>query len=232
MNPFSLKSGLSDALPLIIGFFPISMAFGMMAKTTGVSFADTCLFSLLVFAGASQFMALDLLNAGIATIDIILATFLLNLRHLMMSASLSVQVQDIQKKWLPFIAFGITDESFSVASLKKEKLSSGYLLALQSASYVSWVVGTLTGYLIGSALPAPVQGSLGLGLYGMFTAILVPEIKKSSSVLCLAALSGLLYYLLAKLALLPSGWNLIAGILLASLSGSFLLPSDVREEVK
>lgn len=84
----SVRSGALVALPVMLGYFPIAMAFGLLAKNTGISIRDTGLFSLLVFAGASQFMALDLISTGVNMASIILATFLLNLRHLMMTASL------------------------------------------------------------------------------------------------------------------------------------------------
>lgn len=227
---YRAKEGFIAAIPIVIGYFPVAMAFGLLSKTVGISLLDSCLFSVFVFAGASQFMALDLIKAGIATGDIILATFLLNLRHMMMSASLAVRLKDIKKGWLLFIAFGITDESFSVASLKKGTLSIPFLLALQGISYVSWVSGTSVGYLLGATLPLSIQSSLGIGLYAMFTAILIPEIKKSSNVLCLAIISGILYVLIDYFKLLPSGWSLIVSIIFASTIGLFVLKDETKED--
>ncbi|HWR05335.1 AzlC family ABC transporter permease [Sporomusa sp.] len=228
-NSHSFKKGFVAGIPLVIGYFPVAMAFGLLAKTVNISLLDSCLFSLIVFAGASQFMALDLIKAGIATVDIVLATFLLNLRHLMMSASLAVRLTDVKKSWLPFIAFGITDESFSVASLQQGKLSVPFLLALQGFSYISWVGGTFAGYLLGTALPLSVQSALGVGLYAMFTAILVPEIKKSANILCLALIAGVIYAANSYFQVLPSGWSLIISIIFASLAGLFLLNDEARE---
>lgn len=224
------NAGLVAALPIVIGYFPVAMAFGLLAKTVNISLWDTCLFSLIVFAGASQFMALDLIKAGIAAGDIILATFLLNLRHLMMSASLAVRCENVKRGWLPFIAFGITDETFSVASLQNGKLSARFLLTLQVLAYAAWVSGTLAGYLVGAALPAAVQSSLGIGLYAMFTAILVPEIKRSANVLYLAAMSGIVYIISDTFQLLPAGWGLIVSIIMASAAGLFILKDDTKEE--
>lgn len=224
-----LKAGFMDGIPLVAGFFPVAMAFGLMAKTANVTLVDTCLFSLMVFAGASQFMALDLIRAGIAMPDIILATFLLNLRHLMMSASLSVRLDGVKKALLPVIAFGVTDESFSVASLKSGKLSAPYLLALNGVSYCSWAAGTAVGYLVGKVLPAAVQDSLGVGLYALFMTILAPEIKKDRGALFLAGFAGLFYLLLTYLKFSSSGWNLIAAIVLAAGAGVVMLREN--EEV-
>jgi len=226
----SIKEGFVAGMPIVIGYFPVAMAFGLLSKTINISLLDSCLFSIIVFAGASQFMALDLIKAGIATGDIVLATFLLNSRHLMMSASLAARLKEIKKGWLLFIAFGITDESFSVASLKNGKLNVPYLLSLQGIAYSAWVSGTCIGYLVGTALPVTVQSSLGIGLYAMFTAILVPEIKKSSNVLFLSVISGIIYAFSHYFKLLPSGWSLIITIIVASAVGLIVLKDESRED--
>ncbi|MDR3566305.1 MAG: AzlC family ABC transporter permease [Negativicutes bacterium] len=219
----SAKAGFIAGLPIVMGYFPVAMAFGLLAKSVNLSLLDSCLFSLVVFAGASQFMALELIRAGIATGDIVLATFLLNLRHLMMSASLAVRLEEVDKRWLPFIAFGITDESFSVAALRNGPLGVPFLIALQGIAYGAWACGTFAGYLVGAALPEAVQSSLGVGLYALFTAILVPEIKKSVNILWLSMIAGMIYAISSYLQLLPSGWNLIVTIILASALGLVIL---------
>lgn len=225
----SLKSGIISGFPIIIGYFPVAMAFGLLSKNVGISFRDSCFFSIFVFAGASQFMALDLIKAGVAAGNIIFATFLLNLRHLMMSASLSVKLKEAKKKWLPFIAFGVTDETFSISTLKGEKLDTPFLLALHTASYASWVLGTLTGYLVGTVLPTVVQNSLGIGLYAMFAALLIPEVRKSLNVLYLSLISGAVYVLLALFQIVPDGWILITTIITAAGLGLLLLKDDTTE---
>lgn len=225
----SFKKGILAGLPIVVGYFPVAMAFGLMARTVDVSFRDSCLFSLLVFAGASQFMALDLIKAGVATGDIILATFLLNLRHLIMSASLTMRLSEIKKAWLPVIAFGVTDETFSVSSLTREKPTAPFLLALHGAAYLAWVLGTMVGYLVGALLPPSIQASFGIGLYAIFAALLVPEFKRSCPVFFVAVISGLLYLLLTHLELVSEGWTLIATILAASAIGAVILRDEPGE---
>lgn len=225
----SIKEGIISGLPLVLGYFPVAMSFGLLSKTVNISFRDSCLFSIMVFAGASQFMALDLIKAGIATGNIILATFLLNLRHLVMSASLSVRLKEIKKHWLIFIAFGITDEFFSITYLSNRKLNVPFLLALHGVSYCSWVLGTAVGYLAGAVLPMTVQISLGIGLYAMFTALLVPEVKKSLPVLFLSTFSGILYAIISYLKILPASWSLIAAIIAASVLGALFIKDDAKE---
>lgn len=228
----SLKDGLISGIPIVVGYFPVAVAFGLLAKTIHVSLTDTFLFSVIVFAGASQFMALDLIKAGVATGDIILATFLLNLRHLMMSASLSVRLKDINRRWLPILAFGVTDETFSVSSIRSGKLDTPFLLALHGISYSSWVLGTLTGYLAGTILPPSLQNCLGIGLYAMFAALLIPETKKSLQISILAVIAGGIYFTIDYFELMQSGWGLITTIVSASGAGLIFLKDDRMEELE
>jgi len=143
---FDIKEGLVTGFPIVIGYVPIAMAFGILAKATGITMMDSFLFSALVYAGASQFMALNLLNAGVGIGEIIVATLLMNFRHFLMSASLSTKMRNREKKWIPLIAFGVTDETFSVASFKKQMIDKEFILPLQAVAYFSWIGGTFLGY--------------------------------------------------------------------------------------
>lgn len=223
------KEGLVAGLPIVLGYFPIAMAFGLLSKNTGISFGDTSLFSIMVYAGASQFMALDLIIAGVSSSGIILATFLLNLRHMMMSASLSLRLRGVKKSILPVIAFGITDETFSVASFNMEKISVPYLLAMNISSYLSWVAGTMVGFLIGEILPQSLQSSLSIGLYAMFAALLFPEFRKSRKVIGLSIISALVFSLIYFTDIFSSGWDIIIAILVSSFIGVYL-PKEKEED--
>lgn len=222
----TVKEAITVALPVIIGYFPTAMAFGLLSKNTSLSFSDTSLLSILVFAGASQFMALDLIGAEVSSGSIILATFLLNLRHMMMSASLVVDFKNIPKKFLPLISFGITDETFSVISFNKDKISSPFVLILIILSYGSWVIGTMVGYAVGEILPVSLQSSLSIGLYAMFAALLFPEVNKSRNVLYLSIISALVYVVLFHTNIFTSGWDIIFGIIISSALGVRLFSKE------
>lgn len=224
-----IEDGITISLPIVIGYFPIAMAFGLLSKNTYISFRDTSLLSVLVYAGASQFMALDLIGAGVGTNSIILATFLLNLRHMMMTASLAVDFKDIPKRYLPIIAFGITDETFSVISFNKDKISLPFLLIINILSYSSWVIGTMVGYAIGEILPVSLQSSLSIGLYAMFAALLFPEIRKSTNTLFLSIISALVYVILFYSNIFTSGWDIILGIIISSALGVAFFSKDNKE---
>ncbi len=214
-----IKKGIISALPIIVGYLPIGMAFGILSKTTGISLLESFMFSSLVFAGASQFMALNLMLVGTGIGGIILTTLLVNFRHFLMSASLTEKIKDIDsqsKGWLGLIAFGITDEVFSVASFREGKITREYLISLEALSLFGWVGGTVLGYIIGSILPDTIQASMGVGIYAMFIALLLPEAKKSRKVALLAILSGITNTILTFMEFLPQGWNIIVSILLIS----------------
>jgi 4-azaleucine resistance transporter AzlC len=224
-----VREGFISGLPIVFGYFPVAMAFGLLARNVDVSLLDNSLFSIMVFAGASQFMALDLIKAGVEAGNIIIAVFLLNLRHMMMSASLSVHLKDIKKRWLYLIAFGVTDETFSVASLKEGKINVPFLISLQGVSYLAWVSGTVAGYFVGPILPAAVQNSLGIGLYAMFAAILTPQIRKSINVFLLSIISAIIYISITYFKIVPASWSLVVTIIAASAMGVLLFKDDTKE---
>lgn len=225
-----IRRGLVSVFPVIIGYLPVAIGFGLLAKNTEISFVDTSLFSIIIYAGASQFMALDLILAGVSTSSIIMATFLLNLRHLMMTASLSLRLDGIKRSFLPIIAFGVTDETFSVLSFTKEKLSLPFILVLNTLAYMTWVGGTMLGYLVGEILPQSLQDTLSIGLYAMFAALLFPQFKGNKNILKLAIITAIIYIIIFYSKILTSGWDIIIGIVLASALGAFVF--DEKKEVE
>jgi 4-azaleucine resistance transporter AzlC len=227
----TFKTGVKAGFPIVIGYFPIGLAFGILSKTTGITLLESIMFSSIVYAGASQFMALTLIAAGTGPLGIILTTFLVNFRHFLMSASLSGKLQDKKTPLIPLIAFGITDETFSVASFSKEKLSPGFMMGLGIAAYSSWNFGTAMGFLIGSTLPESIQASMGIALYAMFIALLTPMAKKSIKVASLAILSGIVNTLLKFFTSLPPGWGIIIAISLVSVFGIFMFDEKEAESL-
>jgi predicted branched-subunit amino acid permease len=190
--------------------------------------------SLIVFAGASQFMGVNLLALGAASWEIVLATFILNLRHFLMSASLSQSLKDgSKKKLLPLISFGITDESFTVASLNaKDKLDVKYLLGLNLIGYSAWNVGTWCGLFLASGLPQSLKDSMGIALYAMFVGLLVPSAAKSKSVLVIsltAAGVNMLIKWLPMFKSLSAGWAIILSTIIAAAVGAFLYPEEEKQ---
>lgn len=222
------KEGIKAGIPIVMGYIPVGIAFGVLARSVGVSMLHTQLFSLMVFAGASQFMAINLIALGVGMGQIVLTTLLMNFRHFLMSASLSQRLGTQPRSSLPLLAFGVTDEVFSVAMTRKEVLTRHFVWVLQLMAYLSWNAGTFAGYWLGDILPPVVQASLGIALYALFVAILLPEMRRSRQVLLLALTAGLSHTLLSRVDLLPAGWNLVAVIVIVSWLGTYL-PSDNKK---
>jgi 4-azaleucine resistance transporter AzlC len=213
-NKAGLKDGLSAALPVFIGYFPIAVTFGLMAVSMNITLWETMAFSVFVFAGASQFVGLGMIQAGIGAGEIGLTIFLLNFRHFLMSSSVASRTS-FKKVLVPLIAFGITDETFAVSSLQEKLLTEKFMLALNFTAYTGWVSGTAAGYIAGDFLSPVLKESMAICLYAMFIAILVPQVKKLWSTGITAVIAGACNSLLKYMAWFSSGWNIIISILAA-----------------
>ena len=210
------KKGFQAGISIAIGYFPIALTFGLLAKTSGLSIIETVFMSLLVFAGAAQYISLSLLAYGTGIFEIILTTFIVNIRHFLMATSLNEKSEADPVLTKMVYAFGITDETFSVAATKKGTVSSRYMFGVISISYSSWVVFSGLGHLIGASLPQTLQESMGVALYAMFIGLLVPSMKKSVKVVFLAVLSALFNSLFTFGHLLAQGWSIVASTLLSA----------------
>ncbi len=224
----NVQEAVKAGIPIFIGYVPAAVAFGILAKGCGISLLECFMFSAVVFAGASQFIALNLLVTGTGPLGIILTTLLVNFRHFLMSAYLSTRIAKTAKRHLFLIAFGVTDEVFSVLSLKKGELTRSFILTLELSAYTGWLTGTLAGFILGGFLPEILSKSMAVALYALLLAILLPELKSSTRSLVLAVASGLLNTLLIKLDFLPQGWTVIVCILVIALASYMLLDIDIK----
>ncbi|RKD30016.1 AzlC family ABC transporter permease [Thermohalobacter berrensis] len=232
----SFISGMKRGLPIALGYVPIAITFGLIAKSQGVPNYISIMMSALVFAGASQFVAINLLALGTGYLQIVVTTFIVNLRHFLMTASISQRIKGtVSQKWMPVLAFGITDETFSFISLSpSEKLSSGFIFGINTIAYIAWVSGTALGTFLGKSLPEILQTSMGISLYVMFIGLLVPSFKKSRSIVIIsllsAGISSLLYWGPSVLTSIPKGWKIIITTVLASAIGVLIFPEEKEVE--
>lgn len=224
----SIKEGIKSAVPIILGYIPVGIAFGLITSNEGMPLYFAILLSSVVFAGASQFMAVKSVALGIQFPQIIIATFLMNFRHLIMSLSMASRLDHKSKKYRPLMAFFVTDESYAVTSLT-EKLHHRYLLGVQISAYLTWNVFTIVGYLVGGLLPTILQQSMGITLYILFAALLVPELKRSNSAVVIALLAATINTLLTYLKLFDSGWNLVLAMIFSAAIG--LIVFEEEDEV-
>lgn len=212
------KMGVYDGLSIALGYMPVALAFGLLAKSTGLSFIEAALMSILVYAGAAQYVALNLIALGTGGFAIILTTFLINIRHLLLTASLTEKVEKASRRTKALYAFWVTDETFSVAATKEGIVATSYMFGLGIIAYMSWVSSTAIGYAVGASLPEELQQSMGFALYAMFIGLLVPSFKKQRKIIVLACIAAILNSIFTFL--LPpqfGGWAIVAATLISAL---------------
>lgn len=223
----SATDGMRAGIPIAVGYIPIAIAFGLLAKASGVPNTVSMLMSLAIFAGASQFVGVSLLALGAAYWEIVLTTFILNLRHFLMSASLSLRLdKTIGKAGLALISFGITDETFTVASLRPEtRLSQNFLLGLNLTAFTAWNAGTWIGLFLAEGLPEDLKASMGIALYAMFVGLLVPSMKNSRPALVIGILAMTIHAALRYIPAfshLSAGWSIVIATIISAAAGAIL----------
>lgn len=173
----AVAAGVRRALPIVLGYIPIGFAYGVLAGKSGLSDTNTLLMSLVVFAGSSQFIAVGLFASGTGPAAVILTTFVVNLRHMLMAASLAPFLSGWKKRHLTLFSFELTDETFALHSAAASRLGECRLeaLSLNMTAQLSWVVGSLLG-IVASGLIGDVK-PLGLdyALAAMFIGLLVGQ---------------------------------------------------------
>lgn len=227
LSPF--RQGAQAGISIAIGYMPIALTFGLLAKTTGLTFLETVMMSMIVFAGASQYIALNLLSLGTGTFEIVLTTFVLNIRHFLMSASLNEKAESDELWKKALYAFGITDETFSVAATKEGTVNAPYMFGLIALSYGSWVVNSGIGHLVGASLPQSLQTSMSVALYAMFIGLLVPSLKKQRKTIWLAGLAAMINSVLLFFHM-PKGWAIVVATLVSAVLVQYAVNERERED--
>lgn len=191
------RKGLKAAVPVIVGYVPIGLAFGILASQQGLTVGTVFLMSLIVYAGSSQFIAAAMMATGADAVSVISTTFLVNLRHLLMSASLSQHMKKFSTKLQSIISFGITDETFAVSGsyVQNNIATEGYFLGLHLASHGSWILSTVLGGIFVSRLTDTTKWGIDFALSAMFIGLLIMQLKDKKGLLvslCAGVLSLIL----------------------------------------
>lgn len=212
-----LLAGAAAAWPIGLGYIPIGMAFGVLARKAGLSPLEIALMSVLVFAGSSQFIAVSMLSAGAGLVSIVATTFVVNLRHLLMSAALSVHFRSANRLALSVLAYGVTDESFAVNLSRLREGSWGLkpaIAANQTANLV-WIASTVAGGFGGDLIP---EGAFGIdyALIAMFLCLLIYQLRERIH-LTTAILAGVVSVLLCLV--LPGNMNVMLASIVAATAG-------------
>ena len=215
-------AGARAGIPVLLGFIPVGIAYAIMARQAGFDIFETCFMSVAVFAGASQMMAVGMYAQGAGLAAIILATFLLNLRHVIMSTCVMNKMHPAPNPAKIAAAFGVTDESFAIFSTEKpERCTLPFFLGLITVTYLSWNLGTLIGAVTSDFLPPLLTASFGIALYAMFIGLLFPGLSGNGRLCLLVLLTAVCNTLLCLV--IPQSWALIVSTLLCAFAGVFFV---------
>jgi len=222
--------GFKAGLPIALGYIPIAIAFGALAAEAQISWYEGTLMSIIVYAGASQFVGVSMLLVGAGSMQIITTTLFLNMRHLIMSLAVNDRMRDFPQSWKNLLSFGITDETFALLTLGTAGEDTGadltplYMAGLTGTAYLSWVIGTAVGGLGANLIPVNITTAMTVGLYGLFIGLLVPPARKSISYTVIALVSMALNSLLGLF--LDFGWAIVLAMIMAAGLGIFLIRED------
>ena len=227
------KIGLRDGIPICLGYFSVSFAFGIFATGEGLSVLESVMISVFNLTSAGQLAGVPIIADGGSFIELALTQLIINLRYALMSISLSQKLGDsvrLRDRFL--IAFSNTDEVFAVASAQHGTVGRKYMYGLIATPILGWTSGTLFGAIAGNILPEVVTSALGVAIYGMFIAIVVPVIKEEkNTALCVAVaiILSCVFYYAPVLKEIPTGFTVIICAVVASALFAFIKPITIEE---
>ena len=230
MRSESFRKGLKDGVPIGLGYFAVSFTFGMMAVADGLSIWQAVLISLTNVTSAGQFAGVEIMTACGGLVEMALTQLVINIRYALMSLSLAQKVDSTFKKPTRMaVSFCVTDEIFAVSVSRNKTISKYYMLGIISVSYVGWIAGTAFGAVLGGILPAVISDALGIAIYGMFLAIILPAARDDSrylKVIIIAVILSCMFKWFPVLNKVSSGFVIIICAVIASAAGALLYPID------
>ena len=227
-----IKEGFLSGLPIGLGYLSVSFGVGILASKAGMTVFEAAIMSLTNVTSAGQAAGIEIIAAGGSLLEIIITQLVINIRYSLMAISLSQRLDE--SCTLPhrlMMSYGITDEIFAVAYGRDKEVTPAYMYAMIAISVFGWVLGTALGATAGEILPSSLTGAMGIMLYGMFIAIVVPPARDSRKITIVVAiaiaLSCLFHYVLTSV---TSGFAVIICALAAALIGAILFPVEDEEE--
>lgn len=221
LPPATFRAGFQAATPIVLGYLPIGFAFGVLARTAGLSVAEVGLMSLLVYAGSSQFIGVNMLAAGAAVPAILSTTFLVNLRHLLLSTALLPSFKENKPYQNALLSYGITDETFALNAsiLQGRPIGPGFVAGLHVTAHSTWIAASMVGALAGQMAGNHEALGLDFALSAMFIGLLMPHLRgEGASKRRLAAVVAATTAVVMALSGLPS-WGIIVATVLAATAG-------------
>jgi predicted branched-subunit amino acid permease len=229
----TFKQGLQDGIAIGLGYFAVSFSFGI-AGSNFLSWPFVTFISMTNLTSAGQFAGLQIMHAAGTFFEMAIATFFINLRYSLMAISLSQKVSpEFGTMQRLLLSTGITDEIYAVAMSQEGKVPPRYFFGLMIAPYIGWSTGTLVGAYAGEILPQVLTGALGVALYGMFIAIVVPQMKASRAntiAVAIAVACSLAFHYIPVLRSVSVGFAIILCAITASLVAAIAFPVKEAED--
>ena len=226
--------GAKDSTPIAIGYFSVSFTFGIMAAKAGISPWMAGLISLVNVTSAGQFAGLQLIVAGTTFLEMFLTQLVINLRYALMSLSLTQKLHSNCHTGKRLVmAYGVTDEIFAVSVSRDRPVTFSYMMGLILPSVLGWTFGTIAGGIANNLLPTSVQSALGIALYAMFVAIVMPPARKNHHIAIVAGIALLISCILKyapMLSRISSGFAIIICTVVAAGIGAVLFPVENAKE--
>lgn len=227
-------AGIKKTLPLVIGSIPFGLAYGVMGAQSGLTVAEIAFMSLVVFAGAAQFMAVQMISQNVGLVFIVFSTLLINLRHLLMGLSLSPYLKKLRSSRLCVLAFGMTDESYAVTinhyqNSDKDEGNPYFMLGSCFGMYVFWLASSIIGGVWGRFISDPLSWGLDFAMPAAFLSILIPQIKsiRTLAVVLISAACAVWAYVL-----IPGKWYIIIAAVVGSAAGTIMEAIHERRPAK
>lgn len=232
MRNRDFAEGLKGGIPIALGYLSVSFAYGIMAANGGLDLLSTVLISMTNLTSAGQLAGTQLIFDAATYLEIAVTTLVINIRYMLMSLSLSQRVDEKMTTLQRMaVSFGITDEIFAVAYRREKEPNLKYMLGLILLPYIGWAGGTFLGSAASFLLPECVRSALGIAIYAMFVAIVVPVCKRDKACMFVAVIAGGISCCLKYVPMfshIPAGWAIIICALAASVLGAAIFP--VKEE--
>ncbi len=229
------KEGCRDAIPISLGYVAVSFAFGIEASKIGMTTFQAAVTSLLNVTSAGQFSALEVIARNGSFLELAILQLIINLRYMLMSCALSQKLDpSVNTLNRLGISYGVTDEIFGVSVLKKGRLYPAYSYGLIVTSVFGWVLGTVLGAFSGQIMPQRLISCLGLAIYGMFIAIIIPDTRTSKAVLAVVVsamiLSTAFTYLPVISTAVSSGFRIIIITVIVAAAAAIIAPRPEEKE--
>ncbi|MBQ9760954.1 MAG: AzlC family ABC transporter permease [Clostridia bacterium] len=238
-SPYRYLNGLRDGVPIGLGYLSVSFGFGITAVGQGLHILEALLISMTNLTSAGQVAGVTVMVAGgtVAMIvaEMILTQLIINLRYSLMGITLTQRLDsNCTTRHRLLMSFGMTDEIFALAASKPYPVGPSYFYGLMTAPYIGWAGGTLLGALAGQILPMSVRLALGIAIYAMFVAIVLPPMRRERGVLMVVAIAAGLSCLIRYLPFLQfisDGFSIIVCAIIASLVMAWLKPIEEKEGI-